>query len=492
MVERAGCLGELDKQTYAPRSVRDELRANIIAAIRDGRELFPGIIGYEETVVPQLVNALLARHDIVLLGLRGQAKTRLCRQLCSLLDEYVPVIADSPLREHPLQPLSKASRQLVAEAGDDLPISWLHRDERYGEKLATPDVSVADLIGDIDPLKAAHKKLDLADEDVIHYGIIPRSNRGIFTINEIPDLAPRIQVGLLNLLEEQDIQIRGFPLRLPLDVLMVFTANPEDYTNRGSIITPLKDRIASQITTHYPRDLDAARAITGDQAWEQRGDTLPAIQLPDFFADIIEAIAFRGRDSEYIDQKSGVSARLSIAARELLISQVEQRLLHDTHNPPLPRIVDLYQLTPAITGKVELVYEGEQEGPNKVARHLIGGACRQIFDGLFPKALSEDDDDHLSDDAYRPLLEWFSKGNQIDLRDRMPQAEYKQALQEIPGLADVVEKHLKPDTEDICLLGMELVLEGLYQHSLISKVDLQHGSSYGDMLRSMLEDIGSH
>ena len=486
MAKLATTLGALDRDVHAAQSVRDEVRQNLIRAMREQRALFPGIIGYEKTVIPQVINALLAKHDIILLGLRGQAKTRLCRMLTNLLDEFTPVIAGLPLREHPLQPISKAGKAMVAEAGNDLPIEWLHRDERYGEKLATPDVSVADLVGDIDPLKAAHQKLDLSNEEVIHYGIIPRSNRGIFTINEVPDLAPRIQVGLLNLLEEQDIQIRGFPLRLPLDVLMVFTANPEDYTNRGSIITPLKDRIASQITTHYPQDLQAARAITADQAWEDRGAEVPGVDIPDFFGDVVEAIAFRGRDSEFIDQKSGVSARLSIAARELLVSQVEQRLLSTDDAVPVPRILDLFQLTPAITGKVELVYEGEQEGSAKVARHLIGGACRMVFDSIFPQAIA-DEDDSLSDEAYRPILEWFSKGHQIDLTDAMPQAQYASSLLAVPGLKEIVQERLPDLNDDQQLLAMELVLEALYQHSLISKLDVEQGYSYGDMLRSMLE-----
>lgn len=492
MTKLAKRLGDLDKRRYAPISIRDEMRRNLIAGLRAGTDLFPGIVGYQDTVIPQIINALLAKHDIILLGLRGQAKTRICRLLSNVLDEYTPIIAGSVLREHPLNPISTASKALVAEQGDDLEIEWLHRDQRYGEKLATPDVSVADLIGDIDPLKAAHNKLDLSNEEVIHYGIIPRSNRGIFTINEVPDLAPRIQVGLLNLLEEQDIQIRGFPLRLPLDVLMVFTANPEDYTNRGSIITPLKDRIASQIITHYPKDLVAARQITADQAWSQRGDDVPAVAIPDFYADILEDIAFRGRDSEYIDQKSGVSARLSIAARELLISQVEQRLIALPEDPAYPRILDLYQLAPAIMGKVELVYEGEQEGSGKVARHLIGGACRHIFDSLFPQAVTDDEDPSLSDDAYRPILEWFSKGHQLDVQDMVPYAQYSAALYAVPGLQEVVHASLPALNEHEQLLAMELVLEGLHHHSLISKVDVADGVSYGDMLRSMMEDIGSN
>jgi len=481
----AQTLGQLDRQRFPARSVRDELRANLIRKLRSGDTLFPGIVGYEDSVIPQLSNALLARHDLILLGLRGQSKTRLARLLVELLDDAIPMIAGSPLREHPLAPQTSACRAMVEEAGDDLPIEWLERRDRYGEKLATPDVSVADLIGDIDPLKAAHRKLDLSNEEVIHYGIVPRTNHGIFCINELPDLAPRIQVALLNLLEEQDIQIRGFPLRIPLDVQMIFTANPEDYTNRGSIITPLKDRIASQINTHYPRSTAQARSISEDQAWSVR-DGMPQIVIPDFVADLLELIAFQGRDSEYIDQKSGVSARLPIAARELLISQVERRLLRHPEDPPYPRILDCYQLLPAITGKVELVYEGEQEGPGKVARHLIGAACRALFDQLFPAAIESDDIPSPKDDSYKPVLEHFARGETVDLDDEEDFASYQHTLEQVPGLGTIVDAAIDGADDAVRATAMELVLEGLHQHSLLSKVDLESGSSYGDMLRSML------
>lgn len=450
--------------------------------------MFPGVVGFEETVAPQIVNALLASHDIILLGLRGQAKTRVARMLTEFLDPFVPMIANSPLREHPLAPVTKESKRLVEEAGDDLPIDWLAREDRYGEKLATPDVTMADLIGDVDPLKAAHRKLALSHPDVIHYGIVPRTNHGVFVINELPDLAPRIQVGLLNLLEERDFQIRGFRVRIPLDVLMVFTANPEDYTNRGSIITPLKDRIASQIVTHYPRLLAEARTITESEAWLSRPDELPPVNLPAFVADIIEEIAFQGRESEYVDQTSGVSARLPIAARELIVSQVERRVLEKPDSLPMARLVDLTQLVPAITGKVELVYEGEQEGSLKVARHLIGTACRATFDRYFPDIIDEGSEPSLKSDRYKPILDWFAQNNRIELADGMSDEEYRKALEAVPGLTSLAKEFLRPEGDEI-FAGMELILEGLHQHSLLAKEEVTTGVSYSDMLGIMLEGL---
>jgi magnesium chelatase subunit I len=503
MTKRARCLGELDAREHAPLSVRDEIRRNLLRKIRAREPLFPGIVGFEETVVPQLVNALLARHDIVFLGLRGQAKTRLCRLLPTLLDDEVPAIAGSPLREHPLRPVLDATRRRVEAEGAGLPIEWVPRDARYGEKLATPDVTMADLIGDVDPLKAAHRKLDLANEEVIHFGIIPRMNRGIFAVNELPDLAPRIQVGLLNLLEERDIQVRGFPLRFPLDLLLVFTANPEDYTNRGSIITPLKDRIASQILTHYPRAIEDAKAISAAEAWCQRDAGMPAVEIPTFLEDIIEELAFQGRQSEYVDQKSGVSARLPIAARELLVSQVERRLARQPRALPVPRLVDLGHVVPAITGKIELVYEGEQEGAMKVGRHLVGVACRSVFDRLFPDVIKEGAEakpvkgsprpraaaSGARHDCYKPILDWFATGKRLELSDDMPEEAYIAALEEVPGLGAVVDGHLKGLPRGARPCAMELALEGLHQHSLLAKEDLASGAAYSDMLDLMLEGL---
>jgi magnesium chelatase subunit I len=489
MTARARFLGELDPKRHAPVSVRDEIRRNLIEKLRSGATLFPGIVGFDQTVLPQVVNALLSKHDVIFLGLRGQAKTRLSRMLASLLDPEMPCIQGSLLREHPLKPLTEASRRRIEAEGPGLPIEWIGRDERYGEKLATPDVTMADLIGDIDPLKAAHRKLDLSNEEVIHFGIIPRMNRGIFAVNELPDLAPRIQVGLLNILEERDVQIRGFPLRIPLDILMVFTANPEDYTNRGSIITPLKDRIASQILTHYPKTLEDARRISEGEAWTDRGPGLPAVEIPDFIAEVLEEIAFRGRDSEYVDQKSGVSARLPISARETLVSQVERRMVSRKGSSPHPRIVDLAQVVPAVTGKIELVYEGEQEGALQVARHLIGTACRAVFDRYFPDVIREGSEPKLKNDRYKPVLDWFAGGKRIEISDEMNDESYCAALEQVPGLKQLAEQFLPAKSRVLRASVMEFILEGLHQHSLLAKEDAATGAAYSDMLGLMLEGM---
>ncbi|HVR74803.1 MAG TPA: magnesium chelatase [Planctomycetota bacterium] len=504
MKSKPRCVGELDPLKHAPSSVRDEVRRNLIRKLHSGDPLFPGIIGFDDSVLPQVVNALLARHDIIFLGLRGQAKTRLCRLLVNFLDDEVPAIEGSVLREHPLGPITSHCRARARAEGPELPIEWIPREARYGEKLATPDVTMADLLGDIDPLKAAHRKLDLGSEEVIHFGIIPRMNRGVFAVNELPDLAPRIQVGLLNILEERDVQIRGFPVRIPLDVLMVFTANPEDYTNRGSIITPLKDRIASQILTHYPRTIEAARSISDAQSWCNRGESAPRVEIPAFMLEILEQIAFRGRESEYVDQKSGVSARLPIAARELLVSQVERRVLRNPGAKPVPRIVDLCQVAAAVTGKVELVYEGEQEGSIKVTRHLIGQACRAVFDQHFPDALREAPEEkhrngprtprrqhepRVQSARYKPILDWFAAGNRIDISDDLDDEAYIAALEAIPGLLQVATEFLPGDARESRAPVMELILEGLHQHSLLAKEDLIARSAYSDMLGVMLEDL---
>ena len=385
MTQRPSTLGELRKSGYTVRSVKDELRDNLIAKMQRDEPLFPGIIGYDQTVIPALVNAILARHDIILLGLRGQAKSRIVRQLFTLLDEYVPIVQGSEINDNPFAPVSKFAVESVREQGDRTPIEWLHRSHRYGEKLATPDVTIADLIGDIDPIKAASQRLHYAHEGAIHFGIIPRTNRGIFAINELPDLQPRIQVGLFNILEEKDIQIRGFNVRIPLDMMLVFTANPEDYTNRGNIITPLKDRIDSQILTHYPRSLDEAIRITEQEAHVLRQGR--DVIVPQFFREVIERIAFEARKSEYVDQKSGVSARLPISAMENLISNAERRAILLGDRMIAPRMCDLPHILPGITGKVELVFEGEQEGAVKVSKALVGKAVRETFKQYFPDPL---------------------------------------------------------------------------------------------------------
>src|SRR6266576_5560895 len=376
-------LGELRASGYQVRSVKDEMRGNLLAFIARGQKTFSGIHGYERTVIPAIHNAVLSKHDIILLGLRGQAKTRILRSLTNLLDERVPIIAGCEINDSPLAPTCKRCRRLAVEQGEDLPIAWLTRDERYREKLATPDVTVADLVGDIDPIKAANQRLTYADEEVIHYGIIPRTNRGIFAINELPDLAPRIQVALLNILEERDLQIRGFPVRIPMDDVLVFSANPEDYTSRGNIITPLKDRIDSQILTHYPQNVQTALEITKQEAWTERS-AKAKIEIPDYVRELVEQVAFVARDSELVDQSSGVSARLTIAAMEVRTELLHRRaaLTGDAHM--FPRLADLAMLLPAITGKVEMVYEGEQQGSEVVARKLIGLAVGKLFESKFP------------------------------------------------------------------------------------------------------------
>ena len=483
-------LGQLKKVGYPVRTVKDELRRNLIRKLQAREEIFPGVLGYERSVIPQIQNAILGRHDLILLGLRGQAKSRIIRLLPSLLDEYVPIILDSEVNDHPLAPISKHGRELVAERGDDTPIDWVHRSERYGEKLATPDTTIADLIGDIDPIKAAHHRLTYADEEVIHFGIIPRTNRGIFAINELPDLQPRIQVGLLNIMEEQDIQIRGFNIRFPLDVLMVFSANPEDYTNRGNIITPLKDRIDSQIITHYPRTIDVGVEITRQEAWQDRADGDEGgvrVNLPHFFRELIEQIAFEARESEYVDQKSGVSARMTRAALEDLISAAERRAILNKESETTVRISDLHFVEPAITGKIELVYEGEQEGPQNVARLLTGRAVKAVFARYFP----DPGDKKSGRNPYQPVLEWFTKGNTVHLAPEMTFDDYAKALDGVAGLHDVVHKHSSPATPQETATAMEFVLEALHQHSMVGK-DLVSGEPrYTDMMGSVLSSLGS-
>ena len=384
-MSRPRTLGELKALGHRYRSVKEELRDNVIARLKAKQPLFAGIVGYEHTVEPQIVNAVLSKHDFILLGLRGQAKTRMLRSLVQFLDEYVPAIEGCPLNSDPFMPLTHAARQSVEVHGDSTPIRWVHRDERYQEKLATPDVTIADLIGDIDPIKAATLRLDYSDERVIHYGIIPRSNRGIFAINELPDLQPRIQVGLLNILEEKDFQIRGFPVRIPLDVAMVFSANPEDYTNRGNIITPLRDRISSQIITHYPLTREQGVAITRQESWVERKSGVD-VQVPQFMRELVEEVAIQARKSEYVDQNSGVSARLTIALLENVVSNAERRGLLTAEKRVVTRVCDLQSAVSAVSGKVELVLEGEQEGAHNVARALQGRGVRSLFSQRFPDA----------------------------------------------------------------------------------------------------------
>ncbi|RUA37309.1 MAG: magnesium chelatase, partial [Bacteroidetes bacterium] len=401
-------LKELMESGYKPKSVKEELRENLIKKMRAGENVFEGIWGYEDTVIPDIQRAILSRHNINLLGLRGQAKTRIARMMTLLLDEYVPVLKGTELNDDPMQPLSRQAQDVLEEKGNDAPVAWMHREERYTEKLATPDVSVADLIGDVDPIKAATLKLPYSDERVIHYGLIPRSHRGIFVINELPDLQARIQVALFNILQEGDIQIRGFKLRLPLDLQFVFTANPEDYTNRGSIITPLKDRIDAQIITHYPESIEIGRKITTQEA-AIKEDQIEAVEMNELSKDLIEQIAIEARNSEYIDEKSGVSARLTISAYESLVSAAERRALINNEKKVYVRMSDFTGVVPSITGKVELVYEGVQEGPGIVAQTLVGKAIRSQFDQYFPNP-EELRKDREKKNPYRPISKWFNDG----------------------------------------------------------------------------------
>lgn len=474
-------LGELRRAGYKPKSIKDELRENLISRLRKKEPVFSGIWGYEETVIPDLERAILAGHDINLLGLRGQAKTRLARLMVNLLDEYVPVISGSELNDDPLQPLSRFGRDTVAELGDSTPIDWLYREDRYTEKLATPDVSVADLIGDVDPIKAATLKLPYSDERVIHFGLIPRSNRCIFVINELPDLQARIQVSLFNILQEGDIQIRGFKLRLPLDIQFVFTANPEDYTNRGSIVTPLKDRIDSQIITHYPKTLEIGKRITQQEA--RLKDAQKAISVNEITKDLVEQIAFEARKSEYVDAKSGVSARLTISAFENLIAAAERRGILNGEKSPSIRISDFVGVIPAITGKVELVYEGEQEGPNIVAQNLIGKAIRTQFVNYFPDPDKFRKQKEKS--PYKKISDWFGDGNSVDLLHDMPQPEFEKRLKSVPGLADLINGLHKQQDAGMRIFLMEFALHGLAEFSLISKHHLLGGLQFKDLLSSM-------
>lgn len=480
-------IGQLRASGYADVSVKEELRRNVIRKIRAREPLFKGIIGFDETVIPQIVNAILARHDMLLLGLRGQAKTRIARQLTSLLDEAIPIVQGSEVNDHPFHPVSYHAVQRVAEMGDDTPIEWIGRDERYGEKLATPDVSVADLIGDIDPIKAATQRLHYSHEGAIHFGIVPRTNRGIVVINELPDLQPRIQVALFNMLQERDIQIRGFNVRIPLDMLMVFTANPEDYTRRGSIITPLKDRIQSQILTHYPRTLEDGMAITKQESWLHRSDM--DLVLPDYLEQVVESIAFLARASEYVDQSSGVSARLTISTLENVISNAERRAIINEESVVAPRICDLQQAMTGITGKMELVFEGEQEGPLKVARALIGKAVREVF-RLYapdPNIRRARKGQPPVEDPYAPIVRWFEQGNVVHITDAMPLADFYAALVQIPGLARLAITAFNCNEADVVRMAtaMEFILDALHQHSKIAKADTGTTATYKDLVGSI-------
>lgn len=480
-------IAELKASGYKPKSVKQEMRDNLIEFLMGGKNPFEGIQGYDETVLPQLQTAILSQHNIILLGLRGQAKTRIARLMLNLLDEYIPVVAGSEINDDPLEPLSRYAIDLIAEKGDKTPITWMHRNDRYTEKLATPDVSVADLIGDVDPIKAATLKLHYNDERVIHFGLIPRSHRCIFVINELPDLQARIQVSLFNILQEGDMQIRGFKLRLPLDVQFVFTANPEDYTNRGSIVTPLKDRIDSQILTHYPKTLEISKTITQQEAAikpEQRA----AITSNELLNNLIEQIAMEARQSELVDQKSGVSARLTISAMENLYSAAERRMLLNGEKNTHLRIADLFAVLPSITGKVELVYEGELEGANNVAQNLIGKAIRTLFSEQF--ANPEKVKKSKKPNPYAEIINWFNDGDMISILSTASNKLYESELLKVKGLKEIVKTTLGKSSKADELLMMEFVLHGLSEFSQLSKHQLNSGFEFKDLMSSMF-NMGS-
>jgi magnesium chelatase subunit I len=485
-VNKIKTLRDLKASGYRSLSVKDEIRKNLIEKLKNKDTIFEGIIGYDKTVIPSIQNALLAKHDMILLGLRGQAKTKIARLFPQLLDEYLPIVKGSEINDSPFNPISKYAVDMINEMGDDTEIEWISREQRYSEKLATPDVNIADLIGDIDPIKAANQRLNYSHEGAIHFGIIPRTNRGIFVINELPDLQPRIQVGLLNIMQEKDIQIRGFNIRIPLDVMIVFTANPEDYTNRGNIITPLKDRIDSQIITHYPKVIEDGIRITETQSWVNRDQKLKLI-MPYYFKEIIEMAAFQARTSEFVDQKSGVSARLTISSMENMISNAERRAIINNEEVIMPRISDLASIVPGITGKIELVFEGEQEGSIKVSRALISKATREIYKKYFPDPLQRKKKDAKElKDTYSDIIEWFQYGGKVHLHDNMNFSEYFNELKKVKGLEAFVKKFPQYFESEYELASlMEFVLDGLHQNSKIAKDEVEAETSYKDMVGSM-------
>ena len=442
----------------ARRSVKDEIRSNLLRAIERNEPLFPGVHGYEDTVIPQIVNALLSRHNFILLGLRGQAKSRILRGLIGLLDPEVPVVAGCELSDDPFNPLCRACKDRIAAEGDNTPINWMPRDLRYVEKLATPDVTIADIIGDVDPIRAARGGRDLSDELTIHYGLLPRANRGIFAINELPDLAGKIQVGLFNIMQEGDVQIKGYPLRLPLDVLLVFTANPEDYTARGKIITPLKDRIGAEIRTHYPSSVQEGMTITAQEAWTRR-DSGRAIDVPDYLREIVEEIAFQAREDKRVDKRSGVSQRMPITVMESIVSSAEQHAARNGEKHVVARVADIYAAMPAITGKMELEYEGELKGADTIARELIRTAIGRVFSKHFP------------DVAFQPVIQWFELGGELRLAELASTEDRYRELSKIQGLMDQVGRLGVNDRKDqgAAAAAAEMILEGLWAHRRIGR-----------------------
>ncbi|WP_435625617.1 magnesium chelatase [Flagellimonas sp.] len=479
-------LGELKKVGYESKSIKDELRDNLLEKIANREETFQGIWGYENSVIPELERAILSRHNINLLGLRGQAKTRLARLMIQLLDEWIPVVGGSEIHDDPLNPMSRYAIQLIEEKGDETPIEWLHRDERFYEKLATPDVTVADLIGDVDPIKAANLKLSYADDRVIHFGMIPRANRCIFVINELPDLQARIQVALFNILQEGDIQIRGFKLRLPLDLQFVFTANPEDYTNRGSIVTPLKDRIGSQILTHYPESIEIAKKITKQEA-ELDSRQSESIYVPEMAMDLLEQISFEARKSEYVDAKSGVSARMSITAFENLLSTAERRSIKAGSAKTAIRLSDFMGVIPSITGKIELVYEGEQEGAGSVAEILIEDSIKTLFADFFPKIDKLERKD--AEGPYDDLVSWFFEGEGFELLDDDSDDEYQSKLDSVVPLQTLVREYQPTISREDSYFLKEFLLWGLVAHKKLSKQRFLEGYQFKDLYGSYIRGL---
>src|SRR5947207_10583971 len=457
-------LGELKRTEWAAaarrqRTVKDEMRENLICLLENGSPLFPGIVGYEETVLPQLVNAILSRHNFILLGLRGQAKSRILRQLVTLLDEEIPIIAGSEVNDDPFEPLSKYGRELIAERGDSTPIAWLPRELRFVEKLATPDVTIADILGDVDPIKAARGGHLLSDELTMHFGLLPRANRGLFAINELPDLAGKIQVGLFNIMQEGDVQIKGYPVRLPLDVMLVFSANPEDYTARGKIISPLKDRIGAEIMTHYPKEISLGVEITRQEAWTTRDGLKDRLLIPDFIRETIEQIAFEARDDQRIDKHSGVSQRLPISVMETVVSNAERRALTTEEGQIVPRIADIYAAITSMTGKMELEYEGEQIGAFRIANAVIKRAAGEIFEGYFVGI------------DFANTVRWFDQGNNLRLADTASAEECMLLLESVPELieTDLIPFDFKRTDTDQTVAACEFALEGLYAGNKISR-----------------------
>lgn len=485
-IEHIKTLGELKASGYQPKSIKDELRDNLIEKIKNKEQVFEGVWGYEDSAIPELERAILSRHNINLLGLRGQAKTRLARLMVKLLDDYIPYVEGSEIHDDPFNPISRYAKELIHEKGDDTPIAWLPRDERFYEKLATPDVTVADLIGDVDPIKAANLKLSYADDRVIHFGMIPRANRCIFVINELPDLQARIQVSLFNILQEGDIQIRGFKLRLPLDVQFVFTANPEDYTNRGSIVTPLKDRIGSQILTHYPDDLETAKKITKQEAqFDERQAKM--VHVPEAAMDLLEQISFEARESEYVDAKSGVSARMSITALENLLSTAERRAILNGEDKTIIRLSDFMGVIPSITGKIELVYEGEQEGAASVAELLIDDAVKSLFSRYYPAIPKLEHKN--AETPYDAILAWFFDQEGFELMDNAKNTDYEKELDAVKPLVSLYAKqHSEVIAEDSYFLK-ELLLWGLVAHKKLSRHRISKGYRFKDLYGSYISEL---